>query len=38
MGPLAVSVEELAILNNLDPEQEVRTGELVKVVVPGRRR
>jgi predicted Zn-dependent protease len=37
-GAQAVGIEETAILNNAFPDQQVNAGELVKIVVPGRRR
>jgi predicted Zn-dependent protease len=34
---LAVGLDELAILNNVDQQDDVRRGELIKVVVRGKR-
>jgi predicted Zn-dependent protease len=38
LGPQAVKVDEESILNNTFPDQTVQAGELIKIVVPGRRR
>jgi len=38
LGQQAASLEDTAILNNLFLDQEVRTGELLKIVAAGRRR
>ncbi len=37
LGKQAVSLDETAILNNAQPDDDVRSGELVKIVEPGRR-
>jgi predicted Zn-dependent protease len=37
LGKQAVSLDETAILNNAQPDDDVRSGELVKIVAPGRR-
>ena len=37
-GSQAVGIEETAILNNAFPDTPVNAGELIKIVVPGRRR
>jgi predicted Zn-dependent protease len=36
-GPQAVGIDETAILNNAFPDQQVNAGELIKIVLPGRR-
>ena len=38
LGPQAVDVERLALLNGTVPDQTVNAGELLKTVTPGRRR
>ena len=38
MGPQAATLEDTAILNNMFPDQDVRAGELLKIVAPGKRR
>ena len=38
MGCPATALDDAAILNNLFADQDVRSGELLKIVVPGRRR
>jgi predicted Zn-dependent protease len=37
-GAQAIPIEETAVLNNVDPGENVLPGQLVKIVVPGRRR
>jgi len=36
-GPLAIDLDEAAILNNVERDQTVRRGELLKIVTPGSR-
>jgi predicted Zn-dependent protease len=38
LGPQALGAEETAVLNNLELDETVRTGEALKVVRPGRPR
>jgi predicted Zn-dependent protease len=37
LGTLAISAEDASILNNRDPAETVRKGEVLKVVQPGKR-
>jgi predicted Zn-dependent protease len=34
--PLAITAEEASILNNIEPDENVLTGQLLKIVQPGR--
>jgi predicted Zn-dependent protease len=38
LGPQSASLEETSILNNLELDEDVRTGQLVKIVQAGRKR
>ena len=38
LGASAIKVEDAAILNNVDLDQEVRSGETIKMVRPGKRK
>ena len=37
VSPMAISVEDASILNNLQPDENVLTGQVLKVVQPGKR-